>query len=110
MNQILAYIRTLDHEYRRQIIHAGLGFLVLLFPFIDAKILVAIAFLVHIIFRYLPESSMLYGIMADKTIHDNRIIKNRGIIGAQDLSISVFILLLINAILEYTSFSYPLYI
>ncbi len=110
MNPIAAYIKTLDHEYRRQIIHAGLGFLILLFPFIDTNILVVIAFLVHIYFRYLPESSMLYDIMADKTIHDNRIIKSRGIIGAQDLSISAFILLLINAIFEYTSFSYPLYI
>ncbi|MDO9567470.1 MAG: DUF92 domain-containing protein [Candidatus Desulfaltia sp.] len=110
MNQISTYIKSLDHEYRRQIIHAGLGFLILLFPFIDAKILVVVAFLIHIFFRYLPKSSMLYDIMADKTIRSRRIIESRGIIGAQDLSISIFILLLINAILEYTSFSYPLYI
>ena len=110
MNQIAAYIKKLDHEYRRQIIHAGLGFLILLFPFIDTNILVVIAFLVHIIFRYLPENSMLYGIIADKTIHNNRIIKSRGIVGAHNLSLSVFILLLINVIFEHTSFSYPLYI
>lgn len=110
MNKITAYIKTLDHEYRRQILHAGLGFLILLFPFINTNVLVVVAFLVHIFFRYLPENSMLYDIMADKTIRENRIIKSRGIIGAQDLSISVFILLLINVIFDYTSYSYPLYI
>ncbi len=110
MNQIAAYFKNIDHEYRRQIIHAGLGFLILLFPFIDTNILVVIAFLVHIIIRYLPENSMLYDLIANKTIHNNRITKNRGIISAHNLSLSVFILLLINAIFEHTSFSYPLYI
>ncbi|MBW6471103.1 MAG: TIGR00297 family protein [Methanosarcinaceae archaeon] len=110
MNRIAAHFRDLDHEYRRQILHAGLGFMILLFPFIDINILVVIAFLVHMFFRYLPESSIIYGIMDDKTISHNRIVKSRGITGAKDLSISVFILLLISAIFEYTSFSYPLYI
>ncbi|MGP8319734.1 MAG: TIGR00297 family protein [Methanosarcinaceae archaeon] len=99
----------MDHEYRRLILHAGLGFFILLFPFINTNILVVIVFSINIIFRYLPGSSMLYGILADKTNRDKRAIKNQGIIGTKDLLISVFILLLINAIFEHTPYSYPLY-
>ncbi|HJH31218.1 MAG TPA: DUF92 domain-containing protein [Methanosarcinaceae archaeon] len=110
MNQITAYFKNLDHEYRRQILHAGLGFFILLLPFIDTGILVVIMFLVHIFFKYLPENSRLYHILVDKTDQDNRVIKSRGIIGAKGLLISVFILLLINTLFDHTSNSYPLYI
>ncbi|MGP8337019.1 MAG: TIGR00297 family protein [Methanosarcinaceae archaeon] len=110
MNPISTYIKTLDHEYRRQMLHAGSGFLILLLPFINTGILVVVIFLAYIFFRYLPDNSMPYDILSQKTNPDKCNVTSQGILGSRGLLIPVFILLLINAIFEHTAYSYPLYI
>jgi len=111
MNQILAYVKYLDHEYRRQLLHAGFGLLLFLFPFLGINVLLLLSFLILISLKLLPGNSTLYGMLDEKAVQGRRIGKaGRGIRGAQNLAAAIFILLLISALLEFTTYSYPLYI
>jgi uncharacterized protein (TIGR00297 family) len=107
-------IEKMEHEYRRQIIHAAFGLLIFAFPFFSTLTLMVMSLLLVIAlgnFRdYLPVEKYLYKkpLPGSREMLTNGI--NEGIRSAQYLSLSLFILLLISLIHEYTSLSFPLYV
>ncbi|MBN2488737.1 MAG: DUF92 domain-containing protein [Methanosarcinaceae archaeon] len=110
MNHTPLYIGNMDHEYRRKLIHAGFGLSLLVFPFLDIKVLAVLSFLLLVTLKFLPENSWLYTLLAKKRTGVQSRTGTRGTAAAQNLAAASFILLLIGAILDFTSYSYPLYI
>ncbi|MCG7853025.1 MAG: DUF92 domain-containing protein, partial [Methanosarcinaceae archaeon] len=60
--------------------------------------------------KFLPENSWLYTLLAKKRTGVQSQTGPRGTAAAQNLAAASFILLFIGAILDFTSYSYPLYI
>ncbi|WP_406658322.1 DUF92 domain-containing protein [Methanolobus sp. ZRKC2] len=114
MHIIPESLEKMEHEYRRQMIHAAFGLLIFAFPFFSTLTLLMISLLLMIIlgnFRdYPPIEKYLY----KKPFPGSRQMLtddiNDGIKSAQNLTLSLFILLLISLLLELTSFSLPLYV
>ena len=105
-----SYIGNMDHEYRRKLIHAGFGLFLLFFPFLDIKVLSVLSFLLLVTLKFLPENSWLYTLLAKKRTGVQSQTGTLGTAAAQNLAAATFILLLVGAILDLTSYSYPLYI
>ena len=110
MNHTPLYIGNMDHEYRCNLIYAGFGLFLLLFPFLDIKVLAVLSFLLFVSLKLLPENSWLFKLLAKKRSNGYSQIETHGITSAQNLSAAAFTLLLVGALLDFTSYSYPLYI
>ncbi|MBN2111158.1 MAG: TIGR00297 family protein [Methanosarcinaceae archaeon] len=114
MHAVLENLERMEHEYRRQLIRAAFGLLIFAFPFFSTMALLVLSLLLMIIpghFReYAPIEKYLYKkpFPGSREMLSNDI--NNGIRSAQYLALSLSLLLLINLLLEFTSFSLPLYI
>ncbi len=114
MEGILGLFKEMEHEYRRQLLHAAFGLLVLLFPFIGAEILLLLSFFVIMGLTFLPEDSPINRYLYKKPLPGSREMLtcsiNEGLKSAKNLAIAVFILMLISSLLEFTSYRFPLYV
>lgn len=114
MEGILGLFDKMEHEYRRQLLHAAFGLLILLFPFIGNEILLILSFLIVLGLTFLPEDSRICQYLYKKDLPGSREMLtnniNEGLRSAKNLSISVFILMLISSLLELTSYQLPLYV
>jgi uncharacterized protein (TIGR00297 family) len=114
MAGIPGIFENMEHEYRRQLLHAAFGFLILLFPFIGPKILLILSFLMILALTFLPENWFLNRYLYKKPLPGSREMLtdkiNEGLKSAKNLAISVFILMLISALLEFTPYRLPLYV
>ncbi|MEZ5335306.1 MAG: hypothetical protein R2741_08745 [Methanolobus sp.] len=59
MEVSLEFFEEMDHEYRRQLLHAAFGLLILLFPFIASEIMLFLSFIVIMWLTYLPEDALV---------------------------------------------------
>lgn len=114
MTGIPNIFENMEHEYRRQLLHAAFGFLILLFPFIGPEILLILSFLMILALTFLPEDWSLNRYLYKKPLPGARGMLtdkiNEGLKSAKNLAISVFILMLISALLEFTPYRLPLYV
>jgi uncharacterized protein (TIGR00297 family) len=110
MADVSHYIKNLDYEHCKQLTHIAFGFVLLLFPFVSIYSLLAGSVFVLILLRYIPEESVLYCIVHDNPSYYPNQPKKPKIRSSYNLVVSITILLLIGAILDITSFSYPLYV
>lgn len=110
MAGISQHTKHLDHEHCKQVVHVGFGFVLLLFPFVSIYTLLIASVLVLILLKYLPEDSVLYCIVHDNPSDYADQSKKPKIRSSYNLVVSITILLLIGSILDFTSYSYPLYV
>ncbi|WP_340818371.1 TIGR00297 family protein [Methanolobus sp. WCC4] len=114
MEDIPELFDEMEHEYRRQLLHAAFGLLILLFPLIGPRTLLIISFLIVMGLNFLPEDSRICRYLYKKPLPGSREMLtdriNEGLRSAKNLAISVFILLLISSLLELTSYQLPLYV
>ncbi len=114
MEHISGFFNKMEHEYRRQLIHAAFGFLIFLFPFSGTRVLLLISFLIILLLTLLPEDTSINRYLFKKPLPGSREMLtdsiNEGIRSAKNLAISVFLLLLISVLLEPTPYSLPLYV
>ncbi|SFM27533.1 TIGR00297 family protein [Methanolobus profundi] len=114
MEGILGLFDEMEHEYRRQLLHAAFGLLILLFPFISSEILLFLSFLVVMGLTFLPEDSRICRYLYMKPLPGSREMLsdniNQGLRSAKNLAISVFILMLISSLLKFTTYHLPLYV
>ncbi|WP_094227408.1 TIGR00297 family protein [Methanolobus psychrotolerans] len=114
MEGIQGLFEKMDHEYRRQLLHAAFGLLILLFPFIGSEVLLLLSFLIIIGLTFLPEDSQINKYLYKKTLPGSREMLtgniNEGLKSAKNLAIAVFILMLIGSLLEFTPYQLPLYV
>ncbi|WP_407356487.1 DUF92 domain-containing protein [Methanolobus sp. WCC5] len=114
MEGILGSFERMEHEYRRQLLHAAFGFLILLFPFIGPEILLLLSFLIIMGLSFLPEDSRVCRYLYKKPLPGSRAMltstANEGLRSAKNLAFAVFILLLISSLLEFTPYRFPLYV
>lgn len=114
MTGISGIFENMEHEYRRQLLHAAFGFLILLFPFIGPEILLILSFLMIFALTFLPEDWPLNRYLYKKQLPGSREMLtdkiNEGLKSAKNLALSVFILMLISALLVFTPYRLPLYV
>lgn len=114
MQGIPEFIEKMEHEYRRQLLHAAFGILILLFPFIESEILLLLSFLIIMGLTLLPEDSVINRYLYKKPLPGSREMLtdsiNEGLKSAKNLAVSVFIMMLISALLEFTPYRLPLYV
>ncbi len=114
MGGIWELFEKMEHEYRRQLLHAAFGLLILLFPFIGPEILLLLSFLVIVGLTFLPEDAAINRWLYKKPLPGSREMLtdsiNEGLKSAKNLAIAVFILMLISSLLKFTSYQLPLYV
>jgi len=96
----------IKHEYKRQMIHALIGMIVLAFPFLPLQYLVLLSLLLFLFVLLLPRSGMLFGIL---TYHGSDVAIRRPL-GAICLSGSMLLMLLIAWMLTFTEYEFPVFI
>ncbi|WP_292471034.1 TIGR00297 family protein [Methanolobus sp.] len=104
----------MEHEYRRQLLHAAFGLLIVLFPFIGSEILLLLSFIVVMGLTFLPEDSRICKYLYKKPLPGSREMLtdniNDGLKSAKHLAVAVFVLMLISSLLELTPYRFPLYV
>jgi uncharacterized protein (TIGR00297 family) len=113
MHTILERLEKMEHEYRRQILRAVFGMLVFAFPFFDVLTLLVFNFLILLALAYFPEYPVIAKLLYRKPEPGSREMltdMNDGIRSARNLALSVFIMLLISQLLEFTPLDFPLYV
>ncbi|MDW7733108.1 MAG: TIGR00297 family protein, partial [Methanolobus sp.] len=114
MHAVLESLEKMEHEYRRQIIHAAFGLLIFAFPFFSTLTLLVLSLLLMIALGHFREYPPIEKYLYKKPLPGSREMLtdgvNDGIRSAQNLAMSLFILLLISLLLEFTSLSFPLYV
>jgi len=113
MPTIIERLEKIEYEYRRQILHAAFGLLIFTFPFLDILTLLLLDFLIIIILVYFPEYPVIEKFLYRKPEPGSRerlTDMNDGVKSARNLALSVFIMLLISQVLEFTPLDFPLYV
>ncbi len=112
MYNIIERLRKVRYEYRRQLAHAAFGMLVFAFPFFDHLTLLLLNFLLLLVLWRLSKSPFIertfYG-KADPRCKEHTDMAN-GMKAAMNVTLSVFIMLLISQVLELTKMDFPLYV
>lgn len=92
-----------------QLVTALFGLILLLFPFVGINSLAILTFLILISLKLLPDSSIFCRPFDSKisSVNGQNSFKIKSI---QNIALSAFILLLIRSLLQFTSYSYPLYV
>jgi uncharacterized protein (TIGR00297 family) len=114
MHSILKIFENMEHEYRRQLLHAAFGLSIFAFPFLNTYLLLLINLGLIVAFSYFLDSPLLGELFYKKPLPGSREMLtnniNEGLITARNLALSVFLLLLISSLFELTGYSFPLYV
>ncbi|TGC08765.1 DUF92 domain-containing protein [Methanolobus halotolerans] len=114
MHAVLESLEKMEHEYRRQIIHAAFGLLIFAFPLFNTLTLLAFSLLTMVVLGHFREYPTIEKYLYKRPFPGSREMLtdgiNDGIRSAQNLTLSLSILLLISLLLEFTSLSFPLYV
>ncbi|WP_256623476.1 TIGR00297 family protein [Methanolobus chelungpuianus] len=113
MHSVIERLEKMEHEYRRQILHAAFGMLVFAFPFLDVSTLLLLSFLIIIVLAYFPEYPVIAKFLYRKPEPGSReelTDMNDGVRSARNLAVSVFTMLLISQMLQFTPLDFPLYV
>ncbi len=112
MNKIQSIIKEMDPMYIRCLLHASLGLTCLLYPFLPLGILVLIMFFMLMVLRRLSIRSKLYQILSNKDNTDNKLKKpvDKGLRSANNLVLSILLLLLFNYGFRLDGVIFPRYV
>lgn len=104
--------KEMNPIYIRHLLHASLGLTCLLYPFLPLYILVLIMFFMLIILRRLSERSKLYQILSTTENSDNTLKRpvDTGIRSANNLVLSILLLLLFNYGFRLEGVIFPIYV
>jgi len=114
MRTLLEIFENMEHEYRRQLLHAAFGLLVFAFPFLNIYLLLLLNLTIIIALGRFSEYPLIQDFLYKKPLPGTRKMLsneiNIGVNSARNLAISVFLMLLISSIFEFTGHSFPLYV
>lgn len=114
MRTLLEIFENMEHEYRRQLLHAVFGLLIFAFPFLNIYILLLLDLGIIVALGRFSEYPLIQNFLYKKPLPGSREMLsneiNSGVVSARNLAISVFLMLLISSIFEFTGHSFPLYV